>query len=200
MQRWLFYVNLIPKTLLSTAAKRRREPEGGIPLSRVWGKAPSGFGIVAMRPLCGIQHGGNRKSQGALARLCEFPGVAIPSPPQARSATQRESGSEAKPDSTPAAFNRREAEKGFGDNVPKWVWAIAQRNPPIGKNVVSAQNAKYSAIETGSMRKSLFCPQNSILKPLFQPPRSEEGVWAATQRTPDQEKRSFSAECRAFCY
>ena len=27
-----------------------------------------------MRPLCGIQHGGNRKSQGALARLCEFPG------------------------------------------------------------------------------------------------------------------------------
>ena len=27
-----------------------------------------------MRPLCGKKHGGNRKSQGALARLCEFPG------------------------------------------------------------------------------------------------------------------------------
>ena len=29
-----------------------------------------------MRPLCGIQRDGNRKSQGALARLCEFPGSA----------------------------------------------------------------------------------------------------------------------------
>ena len=27
-----------------------------------------------MRPLCGKKHGGNRKSQGALARLCAFPG------------------------------------------------------------------------------------------------------------------------------
>ena len=27
-----------------------------------------------MRSLCGKKHGGNRKSQGALARLCEFPG------------------------------------------------------------------------------------------------------------------------------
>ena len=27
-----------------------------------------------MRPQCGKKHGGNRKSQGALARLCEFPG------------------------------------------------------------------------------------------------------------------------------
>ncbi len=37
----------------------------------------SGFGrgIGAMRPLCGNQHGGNRKSQGALALLCEFPGL-----------------------------------------------------------------------------------------------------------------------------
>ena len=26
-----------------------------------------------MRPQCGKKHGGNRKSQGALARLCEFP-------------------------------------------------------------------------------------------------------------------------------
>ena len=53
-------------------------------------------GIVAMRPLCGIQHGGNRKSQGALARsrsgrvcrrqrtapLCEFPGISPPKSPK----------------------------------------------------------------------------------------------------------------------
>ena len=38
----------------------RREAEKG---SGDW--SPGGFGIVAMRPLCGIQHGGNRKSQGA---------------------------------------------------------------------------------------------------------------------------------------
>ena len=40
-------------------------------------RAPLGLGIRgigAMRPLCGKKHGGNRKSQGALARLCEFPG------------------------------------------------------------------------------------------------------------------------------
>ena len=30
--------------------------------------------IEITRPLCGIQRDGNRKSQGALARLCEFPG------------------------------------------------------------------------------------------------------------------------------
>ena len=49
-----------------------------------------------MRPLCGIQHGGNRKSQGALARsrsgrvcrrqrtarLCEFPGISPPKSPK----------------------------------------------------------------------------------------------------------------------
>ena len=33
--------NLIPPQLLETAAKRRREPEGGSLLSGVWGKAPS---------------------------------------------------------------------------------------------------------------------------------------------------------------
>ena len=33
-----------------------------------------GLGIGVTRPLCGIQRDGNRKSQGALARLCEFPG------------------------------------------------------------------------------------------------------------------------------
>ena len=40
-------------------------------------KETSGFrqGIKAMRPLCGKKHGGNRKSQGALAQLCEFPGL-----------------------------------------------------------------------------------------------------------------------------
>ena len=43
---------------LETAAKRRWESEG----------------IGVTRPLCGIQRDGNRKSQGALARLCEFPG------------------------------------------------------------------------------------------------------------------------------
>ena len=35
-----------------------------------------------MRPLCGIQHGGDRKSQGALARLCEFPGISPPKSPK----------------------------------------------------------------------------------------------------------------------
>ena len=43
---------------LETAAKRRWESEG----------------IGVTRPLCGIQRDGNRKSQGARARLCEFPG------------------------------------------------------------------------------------------------------------------------------
>ncbi len=33
-----------------------------------------GMGIGVTRPLCGIQRDGNRKSQGALARPCEFPG------------------------------------------------------------------------------------------------------------------------------
>ena len=68
----------------------RREAEKG---SGDW--SPGGFGIVAMRPLCGIQHGGNRKLQGALARsrsgrvcrrqrtapLCEFPGERPAVPP-----------------------------------------------------------------------------------------------------------------------
>ena len=36
----------------------RREAEKG---SGNW--SPGGFGIVAMRPLCGIQHGGNRKER-----------------------------------------------------------------------------------------------------------------------------------------
>ena len=76
---------LIPLTLLQTAAKRRWS------LGMI---SPSGFGIGVTRPLCGIQRDGNRKSQGALARsrsgrvcrrqrtapLCEFPGVATPSP------------------------------------------------------------------------------------------------------------------------
>ena len=39
-------------------------------------------GIEATRPLCGIQRGGNRKSQRALARLCEFPGRFRPLPPK----------------------------------------------------------------------------------------------------------------------
>ena len=34
------------------------------------------LGIGVTRPLCGIQRDGNRKSQGALAPLCEFPGSA----------------------------------------------------------------------------------------------------------------------------
>ena len=36
-----------------------------------------------MRPQCGKQHGGNRKSQGALARLCEIPKISI-SPPKSK--------------------------------------------------------------------------------------------------------------------
>ena len=36
----------------------RREAEK---VSGDW--SPGGFGIVAMRPLCGIQHGGNRKER-----------------------------------------------------------------------------------------------------------------------------------------
>ena len=36
----------------------RREAEKG---AGDW--SPGGFGIVAMRPLCGIQHGGNRKER-----------------------------------------------------------------------------------------------------------------------------------------
>ena len=56
---------LILLPLLQAAAKRRLSL-GMISSSR--------FGIEVTRPLCGIQRDGNRKSQGALARLCEFPG------------------------------------------------------------------------------------------------------------------------------
>ena len=59
-----------------------------------WGLGIRGIG--ATRPLCGIQRGGNRKSQGALARsrsgrvcrrqrtapLCEFPGISPPKSPK----------------------------------------------------------------------------------------------------------------------
>ena len=34
---------------------------------------------------------------------------------------KQESGSEASPDSTPATLNRRDAEMGFGDDIPKRV-------------------------------------------------------------------------------
>ena len=53
--------------LVKTAAKRRRG---------LGTMSPSRFGIGVTRPLCGIQRDGNRKSQGVLARLCEFPGSA----------------------------------------------------------------------------------------------------------------------------
>ena len=53
-------------------------------------------------------------------------------------------------------LNRREAKKGFGDKVPKWVWAIAQPYPAPSKEVVSEQNAKHSAIETGLCGKARF--------------------------------------------
>ena len=42
----------------------------------------------------------------------------------------------------------REAKRGFGDEIPKQVWAAAQRNP-YEKNVVSEQAAKQPTIETG---------------------------------------------------
>ena len=45
-----------------------------------WGLGIRGIG--ATRPLCGIQRGGNRKSQRALARLCEFPGISPPKSPK----------------------------------------------------------------------------------------------------------------------
>ncbi len=35
----------------------------------------------------------------------------------------------------------REAKKGFGDEIPKQVWAAAQRIPSYEKNVVSEQKA-----------------------------------------------------------
>ena len=45
--------------------------------------------------------------------------IVTPTEPQARSAINYESGSEASPDSTPVCLNRREAEMGFGDEIPK---------------------------------------------------------------------------------
>ena len=45
--------------------------------------------------------------------------IVTPTDPQARSAINYESGSEASPDSTPVCLNRREAETGFGDEIPK---------------------------------------------------------------------------------
>ena len=45
---------------------------------------------------------------------------------------------------------------GFGDEIPKRVWAAAQIVPPPEKNVVSEQNATHSAIETGFPPKTSF--------------------------------------------
>ena len=59
---------------VQTAAKRKEGAGNEVPC---WG-----LGIGVTRPLCGIQRDGNRKSQGALARLCEFPGISPPKSPK----------------------------------------------------------------------------------------------------------------------
>ena len=98
---------LIPLTPLKAAAKRRWESEG----------------IEITRPLCGIQRDGNRKSQGARARLCKFPGriplrrvwaaaQRNPRPPNREANKKARIRERSVPDSTKAALNRREAEKG----------------------------------------------------------------------------------------
>ena len=91
----------------------RREAEKG---SGDW--SPGGFGIVAMRPLCGIQHGGNRKERlrvreaGASAAgrgqrpYASFPEWQPHRNPIAKRLKRQESGSEAKPDSAKAASSR----------------------------------------------------------------------------------------------
>ena len=80
-----------------------------------------------MRPLCGIQRDGNRKERLRV----------------------REAGAS-------AAGRGQRPYASFPDRSPKQVWAAAQRNPISKKgDVVSAQNAKHSAIETGLSRKSM---------------------------------------------
>ena len=95
----------------------RREAERG---SGDW--SPGGFGIVAMRPLCGIQHGGNRKE-----RL------------RVREAGASAAGRGQRPY---ASFPDQSPKQGMGrqPNVTPY---------PIKKEVVSEQNAKHSTIETG---------------------------------------------------
>ena len=73
----------------------RREAEKG---SGDW--SPGGFGIVAMRPLCGIQHGGNRKERLRV----------------------REAGAS-------AAGRGQRPYASFPDKSLRRVWAAAQRNP-----------------------------------------------------------------------
>ena len=48
-------------------------------------------------------------------------------------------------------LNRREAETGFGDEIPRrgMGWQPHRNPAPIKKEVVSEQNAKHSTIETG---------------------------------------------------
>ena len=47
-----------------------------------------------------------------------------------------------------ACLNRREAEKGFGDEISRRVWAAAQW-VFLKEKEVSERNAKHAAIETG---------------------------------------------------
>ena len=47
-----------------------------------------------------------------------------------------------------ACLNRREAEMGFGNEIPKRVWAAAQW-VFLKEKEISEQNAKHAAIETG---------------------------------------------------
>ena len=78
-----------------------------------------------MRPLCGVQHDGNRKERLRV----------------------REAGAS-------AAGRGQRPYASFPERSPKRVWAAAQRTPISKKgDVVSEQNAKHSAIETGSIRK-----------------------------------------------
>ena len=82
------------------------------------------------------------------------------------------------PDSTKAALNRREAKMGFGDEIPKrGLGRQSQRNPPSPKkNVVSEQNARHSAIETGHTQNHAFIPPTLIHTKKTAPPSKESSL------------------------
>ena len=93
----------------------------------------------------------------------------------------------------------------FPDEVPQAGFRAAALTylPSYQKKVVSEQNAKHSAIETGLCGKAWLERFNIVNRR-----EAEKGfgdnvpkwVWAIAQRNPYRQKRSFSAECEAFCY
>jgi len=94
-----------------------------------------------------------------------------------RSIKKQESGSEASPDSIPAALNRREAEKGCREHVPCWgLGQSPNRHPAPNKKRESGSEASPDSRPTPlppfskTFQSSIFRPSSGrffLLFPLF---------------------------------